>query len=102
MSAETVEGWRPDQIAAMLTHGRGLAEVMLEPGDGTRYELYIIYRSESPECLLVVRDIGGRPTVANIPSWFNDYDLEPLTNGNEWTRQVLRWYFGLLYAAMGF
>lgn len=94
----TLEGDSPAAIAGLLDE-HGYARATLEPGDGTSYKLHIIH--SSPSCLLVLRDIGGRPAVAFVPAAFSDFDLKPLTNGNGWTGQVLRWWLGLLIEEMG-
>lgn len=102
MSPVTVDGRTPEGVAEVLTRVRGYARVVLEPGDGTRYELHVIYRPHDPDCLLVVRDGGGRPAAAFVPAWMSDFDLEPLLIiKNDWTREVLRWWLGLLFEALG-
>lgn len=97
MNPTTVDGNSPADVAALLGD-HSYARATLEPGDGTRYELHVIH--SSPTCLLVVRDSGGEPTAAFIPTSFSDFDLGPLTNGNEWTQQFLRWWLALVIAEM--
>ncbi len=99
MSPVTYEGQTPAMVAEVLAWVR-YACVHLEPGDGTRYDLHVIYRPHEPEWLLIVRDSGGPPAAACVPAWMCDFDLDPLTNGNDWTRQVLRWWLGLLFEAL--
>jgi hypothetical protein len=103
----TIEEAPADVARALLLPARQLM-VQLEPGDATRYTLYLIRLTPhdlrrvgyEQGTLLVVRDLGGRQLAQYVPPMPHITDVSPLTNGNEWTARFLHWWLTLVFVEL--
>ena len=96
------------RVVECLLHGTGSVWVVLQPGDGTRYDLLLTLRStiegaeqggwgEEPS-LFASRYIGGRGVgCTSVWSDCHQWDLETVSNSNSWTARVLSWWFRCLW-----
>lgn len=95
-----------DVVIARLKQGLSVA-VILEPGDGTRYDLHIAYMDEQSR-LMVMRTSGsgGYMRAAGIldcwsmDSSENQQAITILADHNDWTRDVFAWWFAQVVAAL--
>lgn len=99
----------PEQVRTRLLAG-SVTHLELSPGDGTRYELVLspITLAGQPG-LCLMRMVGGEPIgrPAIVWDWSHhqrvsefglDVAADGLSNGNEWTASVMRWYLRRLCA----
>lgn len=95
--APSDQSW--SQMIRRLREGLS-GNIILEPGDGTRYDLTIIMRSLSE--VWVVRWVGGRPLgpPVYLPAWDAKEAAKLLSNGNEWSRTLLEWWLENLNAEL--
>jgi hypothetical protein len=109
MNPNTVHGETLADIVSALRRDRN-ALVVLEPGDATRYRLYLTLPTDmqlaemgwEPGSVMVGRVFGEQVKTVILPaSGLWEGDLDPITNQNPWTLTVFTWWFGLLYDALG-
>lgn len=89
--------------------------VILEPGDATRYDLTLMpmwatglehlgnYDYEDRNAgLIVVRSVSGRIVASEVYLMNRDFhdNIEDLATGNEWSADLLQWWFEVLYEAI--
>lgn len=94
MSNLDTRGDSPSAVATRVVT-TGHARIELEPGDGTRYLLHLIWEPES-EGLTVLRYHAGwprDPAILQLLDWYRaPTDFTPLSAGNTWTTHLLCWY----------
>lgn len=89
-----------ETLVVQLQHGMG-RHVVLEPGDSTRYDLVITPTIHDKE-LCVTRLIGGDPVASIlVHPHSGDYEFSKLANSNNWTWELLKWWFYGLMLKMG-
>lgn len=100
-----------EEVAADLTAGRTVS-VTLEPGDSTRYELLIVplwehtvrlagwSAEDEYNGLLVVRLIGGEPRESGVVLLRDIPWTVSKFCKNDWTVELLAWWFQLLATAI--
>jgi len=109
MRAEPVNVSLADVVTA-LYEGR-IAEVQLEPGDQTRYDLVLIpdtalpllfqVHRDDPTCgIMAVRVVGGEPCKSLCLMPWERWKFGQLSEGNEWTAELLAWWLGILFDAI--
>lgn len=98
------------EVASLLRSGHPV-HVRLEPGDCTRYELLLVPTLAvvgkasvvpGPQWFWVMRVRLGGPcpsVLVEVGGWPGE--LEPLALGNDWTYQVLAWWWEELTQALG-
>lgn len=80
-------GW--DALVERL-RGEDAARVVLEPGDGTRYDL-VLARVRGG--LFLTRYVGGDPIGTElVTAWTVDEAAALLRNSNAWSAQLLAWW----------
>lgn len=97
-----VNGDKPSFLAhaAKMLRIDHVLKVYLEPGDATKYTLYISVHASD---MFVTREVkDGWATVRLNPfvTGCSEYEVVRLANGNEHTLKVLQWWLSLLLYEM--